>query len=153
MFFKITDKKLVEDQRSWGLHRSPSTVCSGTGRPVCQYGDLGTAPTTEHCMLEDWSTSLPVWKSGYCTNHRALHAQGLVGKSTRWQMSMRCSGTRKLEFFRPCYMAHTSPSSKLGDYICTMHLAMHLSIKISMWIFLFRPWHHVTTPPTTMLRD
>ena len=28
--------------------------------------------------------------------------------------------------FRPCYKAHTSPSSKLGDYIGTMHLSVHL---------------------------
>ena len=28
--------------------------------------------------------------------------------------------------FRPCYKAHTSPSSKLGDYIGTMHLPVHL---------------------------
>ena len=27
---------------------------------------------------------------------------------------------------RPCYKAHTSPSSKLGDYIGTMHLPVHL---------------------------
>jgi len=38
--------------------------------------------------------------------------------------------------FRPCYKAHTSPSSKLGDYIGTMHLAMHLSFRISLRTFL-----------------
>jgi len=55
--------------------------------------------------------------------------------------------------FRPCYKAHTSPSSKLGDYIGTMHLAMHFSIRFSMWFFLFRPWHHVPMSPTTRLGD
>jgi hypothetical protein len=33
---------------------------------------LGTAPTTEHYKLGDWSTSLPVWIPGDCTDHRAL---------------------------------------------------------------------------------
>jgi len=62
----------------WGLHRPTSTICSGTGRPVYQFGDLGTAPTTEHCMLGDWSSSLPVWRSRDYTDQRALYAQGLV---------------------------------------------------------------------------
>ena len=39
-------------------------------------------------------------------------------------------------FFRPCYKAHASPSSKLGDYIGTMHLAMHLSFQIPLRTFL-----------------
>jgi len=47
----------------WGLHRPPSTVCSGTGRAVRQFGDLGAAPTTEHGTLGDWSTNPPVWKN------------------------------------------------------------------------------------------
>ena len=43
---------------TWGLHRPPSTIRSGTGRPVCQFGDLGTVPTTKRYMLGDWSISL-----------------------------------------------------------------------------------------------
>jgi len=62
----------------WRLHRPPSIVCSGTGRPVRQFGDLGTAPTTEHCMLGDWSPSQPTRRSGGRTDHRALYARGLV---------------------------------------------------------------------------
>jgi len=46
----------------WGLHRPPSTIRSETGRPVCQFGDLGTSPTTEHYMPGDWSTSLLMQK-------------------------------------------------------------------------------------------
>jgi len=42
---------------------------------------LGTAPTTEHCMLGDWSSSPPVWRSGDCTDHRARYARGLVVQS------------------------------------------------------------------------
>jgi hypothetical protein len=45
-------------------------------------------------------------------------------------------GDWEIQFFRPCYKAHTSPSNKLRDYIGTMHLAMHLSFRISMKTFL-----------------
>ena len=72
-FFKITGLRF--------LGTAPSTIRSGTGRPVCQFGDLGTAPTTEHYTLGDWSTSLPVWRPRGCSDHRALYAQGLVDKS------------------------------------------------------------------------
>ena len=33
-FFQIKDKNWWRINDSWGLHRPPSTVCSGTGRPV-----------------------------------------------------------------------------------------------------------------------
>jgi len=80
-FFQNNRRKLVDDQRPWGLHRPPSTVCSRTGRPVCQFGYLGTAPTTEYRMLGDWSTSLPVWIYGDCTDHRVQYARGLIDQS------------------------------------------------------------------------
>ena len=56
--------------RVWGLHRPPSTIRSGTGRPAHQFENSGTVPTTEricsgtgrlvysiayeHDMLGDW---------------------------------------------------------------------------------------------------
>ena len=55
----------------WGLYRPPSTICSGTGRPVRLLDNLGTVPATEHDMLGDWSTSSPTRQSGDCTDHRA----------------------------------------------------------------------------------
>ena len=36
------------------------------------------------------------------------------------------SHTVKRHFFRPCYKAQILPSSKLGDYVGTMHLPVHL---------------------------
>ena len=36
------------------------------------------------------------------------------------------SHTVERHLFRPCYKAHTSPSSKLEDYVGTMHLPVHL---------------------------
>jgi hypothetical protein len=47
-------------------------------------------------------------------------------------------------FLRPCYKAHTLPSSKLGGYIGTMHLSVHLSIKF--------PRRFILDPGTTCLR-
>ena len=44
--------------RAWGLHRPPSTIRSGTGRPAHQFENSGTVPTTERYMLGDWSISL-----------------------------------------------------------------------------------------------
>jgi len=112
-------------------------------------------PTT----LGDLSTS-PYAVLGDCVDHRAcLHSQLRPG--TRPSLFKLCTGTvsdhssiivyrvlfsvtyeldsNTILFFRPCYKAHTMPSNKLGDYIGTMHLAMHLSIRISTWIFVFRP--------------
>ena len=62
----------------------------------------GTAPTTLRPLLGDCSPRLHV----ICT-----HIQ-----------------LRGIYFFslRPCYKADTSPSSKLGDYIGTMHLPVQL---------------------------
>jgi len=40
------------------------------------------------------------------------------------------SHTVERHLFRPCYKAYTSPSSKLGDYIGTMHLPMHLVLLV-----------------------
>jgi len=64
-----------------GLHRPPSTRCSGTGRPVYQLETSRTAPTTEHLMLGDWSPSLSTRNFKECTDHRVLSARGLVVKS------------------------------------------------------------------------
>ena len=72
---------------------------------------------------------------GDCLDHSLTIAQGLPRP-----LSDHSSGTLHLNYmrlvtriqlgysfsFRPCYKAHTSPSSKLGDYIGTMHLPVHL---------------------------
>ena len=99
-----------------GLSRPPS--CSGTVPTTFVLGDCPdygyswgfvvfpmlrsrTAPTTLRPLLEDRSPRLHV----ICT-----HIQ-----------------LRGIYFFslRPCYKADTSPSSKLRDYIGTMHLPVH----------------------------
>ena len=74
----------------------------------------GIAPTT--AVLGDCSDNL-------CA--RGLY-RPLLGE---WFSSATCdlySHTVERHLFRPCFKAHTSPSSKLGDYIGTMHLPVHL---------------------------
>ena len=96
---------------AWGLLR-PLT-CSGT------------APTT--AVLGDCSDSL-------CA--RGL-SQPLIGESFFLATCDLYSHTIERHLFRPCYKAHTSPSSKLGDYIGTMHLPVHLVFLYNDWILNF----------------
>jgi len=142
-FFQNNRQKLVEDQRSWGLHRPPSTVCLGTGRPVRQFGDLGTAPTIEYCMLGDWSPSPPVWRSRDCTDHRVLYARGLVTQPTSLEIwglhrpsSTVCSRTgHPVRQFGDLGTATTTEHCMLGDWSpgppvwgsggCTDHRALY----------------------------
>ena len=73
----------------------------------------GIAPTT--AVLGDCSDNL-------CA--RGL-SRPLLGE---WFSSATCdlySHTVERHLFRPCYKAHTSSSSKLGDYVGTMHLPVH----------------------------
>ena len=52
---------------------------------------------------------------------------------------------------RPCYKAHTSPSSKLGDYISTMHLPVHLVSPVRRLDSQLN-WEFFLDPSTTCLR-
>ena len=61
------------------------------------------------------------------------------------------SHTVKRLFFRPCYKAHTSPSSKLGDYIDTMHLPVHLVLLVRQLGSQLN-WEFFSDPGTTCLR-
>ena len=81
-------------------------------------------PNLKHGALRDWLIGSLRYK-------KVQHTLGI-------EKSNCITADRIILFFifRPCYKAHTSPSSKLGDYIGTMHLAMHLSFRISMRTFL-----------------
>ena len=61
--------------------------------------------------------------------------------------------SRGIYFFslRPCYKADTSPSSKLEDYIDTMHLPMHL-VSFVRWLDSQLNWEFFLDPGTTCLR-
>ena len=84
---------------------------------------LGTALTT--AVLGDCSD--------YCHALgllRLLMCSGTIPTTARRSFSSATcdlySYTVERLLFRPYYKAHTSPSSKLGDYIGTMHLPVHL---------------------------
>ena len=61
------------------------------------------------------------------------------------------SHTVERRLFRPCYKAHTSPSSKLGDYIGTMHLPVHLVSPVRRLDSQLN-WEFFLDPGTTCLR-
>ena len=104
-FFKITDENWWWIKRSWELHRPPSTVCSGTGRPFFR-----------------------VWRPGDCTDHRALYARGLVAQSASlkiWGLprppSTVCSGTgRPVCQFETLGTAPTTEHYTLGDWLISL---------------------------------
>ena len=88
-----------------------TTVLVGLPRPLpCS----GIAPTT--AVLRDCSDNL-------CARGLSRPLLGEWFSSATYDLY---SHTVERYLFRPCYKAHTSPSSKLGDYIGTMHLPVHL---------------------------
>ena len=137
--------------------------CSGTTQTTAVLGDC-----PDHCRARGLPRPLPcsgiaptTAVFGDCSDN--LCARGLSRPLLgEWFSSATCdlySHTVERHLFRPCYKAHTSPSSKLGDYIGTMHLPVHLVSPVRRldsqlnWEFFFRPWHHVPTSPTTRLGD
>jgi len=86
--------------------------CSGNGRPVCPFDILGTVPALEHDILEDWLIGFL-----RCKKSNTI---------LELKIKLHSGDSDDSNSFRPCYKARTSPSSKLGDYIDTMHLAMHV---------------------------
>ena len=62
-----------------------------------------------------------------------------------------CSHTVERHLFRPCYKAHTSPSSKLGDYIRMMHPPVHLVLHVRRLDSQFN-WEFFLDPGTMCLR-
>ena len=124
-------------------------LCSGTVATIPVLGDCpdhhrarglsrpplcsGTVPTT--LMLGD------------CPNHSSNIARRLLSSTT-------CdlySHTVERLLFRPWYKADTSPSSKLGDYIGTMHLPVHLVSLVRRLDFQLN-WEFFLDPGTTCLR-
>ena len=118
-------------------------------RGLCRPPSTFTFPI----MLGDWSTSLYA-VLGDCADHGArLHSQpcsrthqslpalcsGLASIISDHNMGLLFSVPYELDWiiliFRPYYKAHTSPFIKLEDYIGTMHLAMHVSIRNFKMIF------------------
>ena len=99
-----------------------STCARGLPRSLSDHGS-GTSSLTPRPWLRDF-----VARSSTC-------ARGLPrplsdhGSRTLRLDHMRLATRIQLGYsflFRPCYKAHTSPSSMLGDYIGMTHLPVHL---------------------------
>ena len=130
---------------AWGLPRSLSDHGSGTSslapRPVledCLDHSLTTARGLRRSLLDLCSGTASITLRPQLWDFVArfsTYARGLPrplsdhGSGTLRLGYMRLATRIQLGYFfalRPCYKAHTSPSSKLGDYIGTMHLPVHL---------------------------
>jgi len=99
--FQNNRQKLVEDGRSWRLHRPPSTIRSETGRPVCQFGELGTVPITKRYMLGDWSISLYDGKRAWYA--RGLDSSNFLDLATRLILCLSASsGTTSIRCIWRC---------------------------------------------------
>ena len=141
------------------LSRPPS--CSGTVPTILMLGTVSTALMLGDCPNYGYSWGFvvfPMLRSGTApTTLRPL----LGDRSPQLHVICTHIQLRGIYFFllRPCYKAHTSPFSKLGDYIGTMHLSVQLVLPVRRldsqlnWKFFFRPWYHVPTSPTTRLGD
>jgi hypothetical protein len=113
-----------------------STCARGLPRPLSDHG-LGTSSLTPRPMLGD------------CLDHFPTTARGLcVSTTCDWQLAYSWDIFFSLG---PCYKAHTSPSSKLRDYIGTMHLPVHLVSPVRRLDSQLN-WEFFLDPGTTCLR-
>jgi hypothetical protein len=102
-------------------------------------------------MLMFWDVNACLTPRGVTTASTTLRPQ-LEAHSSRpdflgYMWNLTHIQFRGHYFLRPCYKDYTTPSSKLGDYIGTMHLSMHLSIE-----FLKTLGSILLDPGTTCLR-
>ena len=65
---------------------------------------------------------------GDCPDH-------FLSNGSPW-LHVICTHIQLRDFsFRPCYKAHTLPSSKLEDYVGTMHLPVHHVLPVQQFGF------------------
>jgi hypothetical protein len=141
--YSESDRKTVRDTRGlvW-----PQIVIDRRARYISRPG----SGTHRPCLTLLGDSSTMSHSARGLINHTSCCAQGLFQplsdhSSTpdfiSYMLDSHTVGRSLL--FRPCYKAHVSSSSKLGDYIGTMHLSVHLSIKF--------PWSFILDPGTTYL--
>jgi hypothetical protein len=134
----------------WGLSRPPS--CSETVPTTLVLGTVSTALVLGDCPDYGYSRGFivfPMLRSG--TAPTTL--QPLLGdRSPRLYVICTHIQLRGIYFFslRPCYKADTSPSSKLGDYIGTMHLPVQL-VSLVRRLDSQLNWEFFLDPGTTCL--
>ena len=122
---------------------SPHVSCSGMVQTTVVLEDC-----PDHYHARGLSRPLPYSGTaqtttvlGDCPDHyrargllRPLRCSGIVLTTARRSLSSATCDldlyTVERHLFGPCYKAHTSPSSKLRDYIGTMHLSVHLALLV-----------------------
>ena len=126
--------------RARGLSRL--SLCSGTVATILVLGDC-----PDHYRA--WELSRPL----SCSGTASTTLRPLLGDhSPRLHVICTHIQLRGIYFFslRPCYKADTSPSSKLGDYIGTMHLPVHL-VSLVRRLDSQLKWEFFLDPSTTFL--
>ena len=127
---------------------SPHFSCSRTVATILVLGDC----PDHHCARGlsrplSCSGTVPITLMlGDCLDHSPNIARRQLSSAT-------CdlySHTVERRLFRPCYKAATSPSSKLGDYIGTMHLSVHLVLLVRRLDSQLQ-WEFFLDPSTTCL--
>ena len=105
-----------------GLPLSLSDHSSGTS-------SLASRPTLGDCLDHSPTTARGLRRSllDVCSGTASTTLRPYLGDFVSRLYATGDSHTVGIFFsLRPCYKAHTSSSSKLGDYIGTMHLPVHL---------------------------
>jgi len=127
-------------------------LCSGTARPPSCSGTVQTILVLGDCPDHHraWELSRPL----SCSGTASTTLRPLLGDHSPW-LHVICTHIqlRGIYFLslRPCYKADISPSSKLGDYIGTMHLPVHLVSLVRRLDFQLN-WEFFLDPGTTCLR-
>ena len=128
---------------------SPHFSCSGTIATILMLGECPNHHRAQGLSRPlSCSGTVPITLMlGDCPDHSPNIAQRQLSSAT-------CdlySHTVERRLFKPCYKAATSPSSKLGDYIGTMHLPVHLVLLVRRLDSQLQ-WEFFLDPGTTCLR-
>ena len=151
----------LDHPRAQGLSRL--SLCSGTVPTTLVLGTVSTALVLGDCpdyLCARGLSRLRLFSEirhfhhavlGDCPDHSPTIARGLLSSATCDLYSHTVE--RHLFFFslKPYYKAHTSPSSKLGDYIGTMHLPVQL-VSLVRRLDSQLNWEFFLDPGTTCLR-
>ena len=135
-----------------GLSRPPS--CSGTVPTTLVLGTVSTALVLGDCSDYGYSQGFIVFPMLRSRTAPKTLRPLLGDRSPRLHVICTHIQLRGIYFFfslRPCYKADTSPSSKLGDYIGTMHLPVHL-VSLVRRLDSQLNWEFFLDPGITCLR-
>ena len=128
---------------------SPHFSCSRTVQTTAVHGDC-----PDH--LRAWALSRPLSCSGTVSTTLMLgdcpdHSPNIARRPLSSATCDLYPHIVERHLLRPCYKADTLPSSKLGDYIGTMHLPVHLVLLVRRLDSQLQ-WEFFLDPGTMCLR-